>query len=139
MLLTLSMRNVALIESLTLEFQRGLHVMTGETGAGKSIVIDSIGAVLGRRVSRDLVRSGAHKGFVSAVFTGLSPALAALLDELLRTKRLPVAQLSAGSGIERKTLERHRKYMVALLLIYTNGYEILRGHLMQVMKGAAAG
>ncbi len=63
----------------------------------------------------------------------------ALLDELLRTKRLPVAQLSAGSGIERKTLERHRKYMVALLLIYTNGYEILRGHLMQVMKGAAAG
>ena len=63
----------------------------------------------------------------------------ALLDELLRTKRRPVAQLSAGSGIERKTLERHRKYMVALLLIYTNGYEILRGHLMQVMKGAAAG
>ncbi|MFR5601435.1 MAG: sigma-70 family RNA polymerase sigma factor [Lachnospiraceae bacterium] len=58
-----------------------------------------------------------------------------LLDGMLQTKRLPVAQLCEGSGVERKTLERHRKYMVALLLIYTNGYEIIRGHLKQVMKG----
>lgn len=58
-----------------------------------------------------------------------------LLDEFLRTKRLPVAKLCEGSGVERKTLERHRKYMAALLLIYTNGYEIIRGHLKQVMKG----
>lgn len=62
----------------------------------------------------------------------------ALLDELLKTKRLPIGQLAAGSGVERKTLERHRKYMVALLLIHTNGYEIIRGHLTQVMKGVAA-
>ena len=61
-----------------------------------------------------------------------------LLDDLLKTKRLPIGQLTAGSGVERKTLERHRKYMVALLLIYTNGYEIIRGHLKQVMKGVAA-
>ena len=60
-----------------------------------------------------------------------------LLDDLLKTKRLPIGQLTAGSGVERKTLERHRKYMVALLLIYTNGYEIIRGHLKQVMKGVA--
>lgn len=60
-----------------------------------------------------------------------------LLDDLLKTKRLPIGQLAAGSGVERKTLERHRKYMVALLLIYTNGYEIIRGHLKQVMKGVA--
>ena len=60
-----------------------------------------------------------------------------LLDELLKTQRLPIGRLSAGSGAERKTLERHRKYMVALLLIYTNGYEIIRGHLKQVMKGVA--
>lgn len=60
-----------------------------------------------------------------------------LLDEFLQTKRLPMGQLTAGSGAERKTLERHRKYMVALLLIYTNGYEIIRGHLKQVMKGVA--
>lgn len=61
-----------------------------------------------------------------------------LLESLLQTKKLPIGQLTAGSGVERKTLERHRKYMVALLLIYTNGYEIIRGHLKQVMKGVAA-
>ena len=58
-----------------------------------------------------------------------------ILEEFLRTKRLPIARLCQGSGTERKTMERHRKYMVALLLIYTNGYEIIRGHLKQVMKG----
>ena len=47
-------------------------------------------------------------------------------------------ELSDGSGVERKTLERHRKYLVALLLIYTNGYEIIRGHLAQVMEGGEA-
>lgn len=60
-----------------------------------------------------------------------------LLDELLKTKKLPIGRLAEGGRVERKTLERHRKYMVALLLIYTNGYEIIRGHLKQVMKGAA--
>ena len=61
-----------------------------------------------------------------------------LLEDLLESKRLPIGKLTAGSGVERKTLERHRKYMVSLLLMYTNGYEIIRGHLKQVMKGAAA-
>lgn len=61
-----------------------------------------------------------------------------LLEELLRTKRLPMAALSKGSGVERKTLERHRKYMIALLLIQTNGYEIIRGHLVQVLKGGVS-
>ena len=58
-----------------------------------------------------------------------------ILEELLRTKRLPGTKLCKGSGVERKTMERHRKYMVALLLIHTNGYEIIRGHIKQVMKG----
>ncbi|MGI5894838.1 MAG: sigma-70 family RNA polymerase sigma factor [Candidatus Merdivicinus sp.] len=55
-----------------------------------------------------------------------------LLEELVQSGRLPIAQLSKGSGISRKTLERHRKYMVAILLAYTNGFEIIRGHLRQV-------
>nr|WP_308506030.1 DNA repair protein RecN [uncultured Agathobaculum sp.] len=82
MLQLLHIENIAVIERADIELENGLTVLSGETGAGKSIVIDSIGAVLGKRVSRDLVRSGAQKGFVSAVFTELSPALSALLDEL---------------------------------------------------------
>ncbi|MDO4567118.1 MAG: sigma factor [Oscillospiraceae bacterium] len=63
-----------------------------------------------------------------------------MLDELLRTKKLPLARLALGSGAERKTLERHRKYILAMLLIQTNGYEIIRGHLRHVLKreGASA-
>ena len=60
-----------------------------------------------------------------------------LLEDLLQSGRLPLAKLCQGSGVERKTLERHRKYLVALLLIYTNGYEIIRGHLKQMQRGGA--
>ena len=82
MLQLLHIENIAVIEQADIELEDGLTVLSGETGAGKSIVIDAIGALLGKRVSRDLVRAGAHKGFVSAVFTGLSPALCALLEEM---------------------------------------------------------
>ena len=57
-----------------------------------------------------------------------------LLDELLNTKKLPMAQLVTGSGVERKTIERHRKYILVMLLIQTNGYEIIRGHLRYALK-----
>ena len=55
-----------------------------------------------------------------------------LLDQMVATKRLPLAELSQGAKVERKTLERHRKYLVAILLAFTNGYEIIRGHLRQL-------
>lgn len=68
MLNELHIENIAVIEKADISFEKGLNVLTGETGAGKSIVIDSIGAVLGGRVSRELVRHGAEKGVVTAVF-----------------------------------------------------------------------
>ncbi len=68
MLHELHIENIAVIERADVEFFPGLNVLTGETGAGKSIVIDSLGAVLGGRTSRELVRRGAEKGLVSAVF-----------------------------------------------------------------------
>ena len=68
MLNELHIENIAVIEKADIAFGNGLNVLTGETGAGKSIVIDSIGAVLGERVSRELVRRGADKGLVTAVF-----------------------------------------------------------------------
>lgn len=61
-----------------------------------------------------------------------------LLDELLRTKKLPLAELVKGAGCDRKTLERHRKYVLAMLVIQTNGYEIIRGHLRRVWKKGGA-
>ncbi len=68
MLNELHIENIAVIEKADISFGKGLNILTGETGAGKSIVIDSIGAVLGERVSRELVRRGADKGLVTAVF-----------------------------------------------------------------------
>ena len=68
MLSELHIENIAVIERSDIRFESGLNVLTGETGAGKSIVIDAIGAVLGDRVSRELVRRGAQKAQVTAVF-----------------------------------------------------------------------
>ena len=71
MLSLLHIENIAVIERADLSFDRGFNVLTGETGAGKSIVIDAISAILGERTYRDVIRTGADRGFVSAVFTGI--------------------------------------------------------------------
>ena len=68
MLQQLEIHNIALIDSVNIEFGPGLNVLTGETGAGKSIIIDSINAILGGRVSKDLIRTGKEKATVEAVF-----------------------------------------------------------------------
>lgn len=68
MLLQLDIHNVALIDNINLELGKGLNVLTGETGAGKSIIIDSINAILGERISRELIRTGKDKALVEAVF-----------------------------------------------------------------------
>ena len=70
MLSSLHIENIAVIERADIDFGPGFNVLTGETGAGKSIIIDSINAVLGARTSREIVRRGAERAVVSAVFTG---------------------------------------------------------------------
>ena len=80
MLQVLHIENIAVIEEADIAFDRGFNALTGETGAGKSIVIDAMGAVLGQRTPRDLIRTGAAKAFVSAVFTGVPEDLEALSD-----------------------------------------------------------
>lgn len=82
MLSLLHIENIAIIEQADIVLQPGFTVLTGETGAGKSIIIDSIGAILGQRTSRELIRNGAKKGFVSAVFEDIPPALKHQLEEL---------------------------------------------------------
>lgn len=74
MLAQLHIENVAVIEEADLELTSGLNVLTGETGAGKSILIDSINLALGERVSRDIVRTGASAAHVTALFSGVSHA-----------------------------------------------------------------
>lgn len=81
MLSNLYIENIAVIEKTSIDFKKGLNVMTGETGAGKSIVIDSINAVLGNRTSKELIRTGAYSAFVSAEFTNLSEKAIAVIYE----------------------------------------------------------
>lgn len=81
MLSNLYIENIAVIEKTSIDFKKGLNVMTGETGAGKSIVIDSINAVLGNRTSKELIRTGASSAFVSAEFTNLSEKAIAVIYE----------------------------------------------------------
>ena len=82
MLSELYIENIAVIEKSNINFAEGLNALTGETGAGKSIVIDSIGAVLGFRTSRELIRTGADKAVVTALFTDISERVRQNLVEL---------------------------------------------------------
>ncbi|MBQ9719625.1 MAG: AAA family ATPase, partial [Oscillospiraceae bacterium] len=80
MLQLLHIENIAIIECADIDFAHGFNALTGETGAGKSIVIDSLGAVLGQRTSRDLIRTGASKAFVSATFDEVDGSIPALAE-----------------------------------------------------------
>jgi DNA repair protein RecN (Recombination protein N) len=104
-LVQLTIRDFAIIDRLSIEWARGLNVITGETGAGKSIIIDAVGALLGGRVSPDFVRSGAQRAFVEGVFdlsAGAERAeLQPVLDEYgleLEDGGLILAREVAGAG-----------------------------------------
>ena len=81
MLADLKIENVAVIEKAEVHFTTGFNVLTGETGAGKSILIDSINAILGNRTSRDLVRSGAQKACIWATFEGIPDSVKSKLSQ----------------------------------------------------------
>ena len=82
MLRILNIENIAVIEKAQIEFNNGLNVLTGETGAGKSIIVDSINAILGERTSRELVRHNAPYAFVSALFEQIPENAESKLREL---------------------------------------------------------
>ena len=82
MLQTLYIENIAVIEKSSIDFSGGLNVLTGETGAGKSIIIDAINAIMGQRTSREIVRTGASSAFVSAQFDEVNSAVRQKLAEL---------------------------------------------------------
>lgn len=81
MLVGLKIDNIAVIEKAEIQFDKGLNVLTGETGAGKSIIIDSINAVLGERTSRELIRTGADEASVYAEFSNINAEVERILDD----------------------------------------------------------
>ena len=82
MLQTLYIENIAVIEKTSIDFNSGLNVLTGETGAGKSIIIDAINAIMGQRTSRDIIRTGEKSAFVSAQFDNIGKSAEEKLAEL---------------------------------------------------------
>ncbi|MBR3867700.1 MAG: DNA repair protein RecN [Clostridia bacterium] len=82
MLSNLKIENIAIIEYASIDFTDKFNCMTGETGAGKSIIIDSINAILGEKTSRELIRTGENKATVSAFFTDISPVTQKLIAEM---------------------------------------------------------
>ena len=106
MLQSLHIENIAVIKSLDIDFEYGFSVLSGETGAGKSIIIDSINMLSGNRVSRELIRTGEEKAFVSAVFTDLGDEVKKLLEEY--------GFQSDDSIMLQRTLSKDGKSMVKL-------------------------
>lgn len=82
MISTLYIENIAVIEKCSIDFNTGLNVLTGETGAGKSIIIDAINAIMGQRTSKDIIRTGASSAFVSASFDEINDVIKQKLQDL---------------------------------------------------------
>src|SRR5215213_10938027 len=82
MLSLLKIKHIALIDEIEVEFGSGLNLLTGETGSGKSIIVDSLGALTGERVSADLIKEGEQSATIEGLFSLTSaPALTEILDE----------------------------------------------------------
>ena len=127
MLQSLHINNVVLIDELDLDFAQGFGVLTGETGAGKSILLDSLGLVLGRRAETSLIRKGADKLSVTATFTNIdNPELMALLseNELEQSPEIMIKRTLNTSGVGKiffndqpisaKLLKEIGKYLVEI-------------------------
>ena len=109
MLLDLAIRNIAIIDTLQVEFRPGLNILTGETGAGKSIIIDAVTLILGGRASSELIRNGEEEAQVEALFSlAGATGVAAELDE-------------AGIGVEGELVVRRTVNRAGRNRVYLNG------------------
>src|SRR5437773_8058815 len=123
MLSTLRIKNLALVADLTLELSPGYNVITGETGAGKSMLIGALNLVLGQRADRSLIRSGAEGCSVEAVFdvTGLKAPLKSFLEEngldLCEDNQLVLKRAFTNSGANRQFINGSPATLSALATI----------------------
>ena len=117
MLTGLSIRNIVLIDGLDLSFSKGLSVLTGETGAGKSILLDSLGLALGARAEPRLLRPGADRGSVTATFevTGTHPAIALLEEHGLMVDQTVILRRVIGADGRTRAFVNDESVSVNLL------------------------
>ena len=128
MLLSLYISNFALIDELTIDFARGLNVLTGETGAGKSIILDAIDALLGGTVSNRLVRSGSSRAIVQGTFK--SPLH--LVDWLQANEIIAAEQLVCTREISRTGSTIRSKLRVNGTIVSKQVLNELREHLVEI-------
>ncbi|HEY8475877.1 MAG TPA: AAA family ATPase, partial [Chloroflexota bacterium] len=130
MLLELTIRNFAIIDELHLRWEPGLNVLTGETGAGKSIVLDAVGGLLGDRLGAEVVRTGAERAYVEGVFT-IAPGDAALRQLLAEHDLLDAEdQLIVSRDIARtgRSVGRVNGRAVSLALLQAIGERLVDVH-----------
>ena len=129
MLRSLHIENIAVIRRADVDFREGLSVLTGETGAGKSMVIDSINLLWGNRVTREMIRSGESRAVVSAVFEDLSPRIIKTLDEMgfscedgtLMVQRTVTADGKSQTRLNGQTVTQAVQKQITPMLISIHG------------------
>ena len=125
MLSLLHIENIAVIESADISFDRGFNVLTGETGAGKSIVIDAISAVLGERAYRDMIRTGAERASVRAVFTDV-PELRWFAENGVEYD--PETVISREIHLDGKNICRVNGSLVNVTILHKLGIQLINIH-----------
>ena len=129
MLSLLHIENIAVIECSDISFNRGFNVLTGETGAGKSIIIDSINAVLGERTSKELVRTGSAKASVTAEFRINNSAFDSMLEELgIEPEADGTLLIRRTIGADGKNTCRINGIPVTVSMLKTVGRELINIH-----------
>ena len=144
MLRSLYIENVAVLRRVELEPCQGFSVLTGETGAGKSMIIDSINLLLGNRTSRSVLRTGAEKATVSAVFDALSPTVTKSLEEMgfstddgtLMLQRTLFADGRSQVRLNGQTITQSLQREIARMLISIHGQSDSQKLLQKASHGA---
>ena len=128
MLELLHIENIAVIEQADISFRPGFNALTGETGAGKSIVIDAMGAVLGGRTSRELIRTGAERAFVSAEFSAVPADLPSLAENGVEPEEDGTLLLQRSIGADGKNICRANGRPITVSQLRSIGTELLNIH-----------
>lgn len=129
MLYSLHIENVAVAKNVNIDFSRGFNILTGETGAGKSIIIDSIGLILGAKVSRDVIRQGTQSALVSALFSDVNEKVFELCDEYgIEYDREDLFSVSRAISVDGKSVAKINSRTVTLAQLKAIGAYLINIH-----------